>query len=64
MPETYCPSCGADIRVKKPREGSKITCPDCDAELEVISTDPFEVDFPLDEDGKWEDEDDAWEDEG
>jgi len=47
MPKTYCPNCDADISVDNPREGAMIRCPECDVELEIISTSPFEVDFPL-----------------
>jgi lysine biosynthesis protein LysW len=54
MPKTYCPECDAIITVEKPRDGAMITCPVCGEELEIISTDPFEVDFPLDDD--WDDE--------
>jgi len=32
-----------------------ITCRECGTELEIISTDPFEVDFPLDYDYDEED---------
>ena len=54
MPKTSCPACDAIISVEKPRDGAMLKCPDCGEELEIISTDPFEVDFPLD----WEDWDD------
>ena len=38
-----------------PREGAMIRCSECGMELEVISTDPFDVDFPLDEgEEEWE----------
>ena len=57
MPKTYCPACDAVISADNPREGAEIKCPECGEELEVISTDPFEVDFPLDE----EDLEDEWE---
>lgn len=60
MPRTFCPNCDAVISVKQPRTGSTVKCGNCDTELEVISMDPFEVDFPLD---YGEDGDDAWEDE-
>jgi hypothetical protein len=43
--------------VEKPRDGAIITCSVCGEELEIISTDPFEVDFPLDD----EEEDKEWE---
>ena len=55
MPKTYCPECDAIITVEKPRDGAMITCSVCGEELEIISTDPFEVDFPLD-DEDWDDE--------
>jgi len=48
MPKTYCPNCDADISVDNPREGATVTCRECGTELEIISTNPFEVDFPLD----------------
>jgi hypothetical protein len=39
--------------------GAMITCSECHTELEIISTDPFEVDFPLDYDEEWEDDDEV-----
>ena len=56
MPKTYCPNCDAKISVDKPSDGAMIKCPECDVELEIISTDPFEVDFPLDFDEEEEEE--------
>jgi len=50
MAKTYCPSCDAIISKENPQEGAMITCRECGTELEIISTDPFEVDFPLDYD--------------
>ena len=65
MPKTYCPECDAVINVDKPRVGAMLECPQCNEELEIISADPFEVDYPLDDEdcweGDWESED--WEDE-
>ncbi len=52
MPKTYCPDCDAVISVDDPREGAMIKCPECDMELEIISTDPFVVDFTDD----WQEE--------
>jgi lysine biosynthesis protein LysW len=57
MPSTYCPNCDAVISVSDPREGAMITCRECDQELEIISTRPFEVDFPLDYDDDWDEDD-------
>ena len=56
MPKTYCPNCDAVISVDNPREGAMITCRECDTKLEIISTSPFEVDFPLDYEEDWDDE--------
>lgn len=58
MSKTYCPSCDAEISVEKPKEGAMIKCGECGTGLEIISTDPFEVDFPLDDDTDWDDDDD------
>jgi alpha-aminoadipate carrier protein LysW len=66
MPKTYCPDCGEAISVSDPQEGATVTCQDCGTKLEIISADPFEVDFPLDYDGwdddDWDDDDEEWED--
>jgi alpha-aminoadipate carrier protein LysW len=56
MPKTYCPECDTVISVNNPREGATIRCPECGEELEIVSADPFEVDFPLDDD--WDDDGD------
>ena len=58
MPKAYCPNCDGDVSVDKPRVGAKVRCRECDQELEIISTNPFDVDFPLDYDADYEDEDD------
>ena len=54
MAKTYCPDCDAVISVGNPREGAMIKCPECGVDLEIIAVDPFEVDFPLDD--EWEKE--------
>jgi lysine biosynthesis protein LysW len=52
-----CPDCGRAIQIKSPvRMGQEIACPHCDAELEVIETDPVELDW-IYEDDVYEDED-------
>ena len=56
MAKTYCPSCDAIVSKDDPKEGAMITCRECGMELEIISTDPFEVDFPLDYDEDWDEE--------
>jgi lysine biosynthesis protein LysW len=63
MAKTYCPDCGETISINSPREGATITCRDCGTKLEIISIDPFEVDFPLDDgwdDANWDDDNDRW----
>lgn len=66
MPKAYCLNCDEAISVLNPRIGATVICPECGAEMEVISVNPLELDFPLDEDWEddeeWEDEDE-WEDE-
>ncbi|MDY7079136.1 MAG: lysine biosynthesis protein LysW [Chloroflexota bacterium] len=58
MAKTYCPECSVTISMDNPREGAMIVCPECRTELEIISNEPFEVDYPLDD--EWEEE---WEEE-
>jgi lysine biosynthesis protein LysW len=60
MAKAYCPNCDAAVVKDNPRIGTTITCRECGTDLEIISLNPFEVDFPLDYD---EDFDDDWEDE-
>ena len=54
MPRTYCPECDSVIAMDNPRDGAQLRCPECGVELEVISTDPFEVFFPYDE--EWDED--------
>ncbi|NLE44860.1 MAG: hypothetical protein GX620_09080 [Chloroflexi bacterium] len=61
MAKTYCPECDAVITVDKPADGALITCPECGIDLEIVSAEPFEVDYPYDDD--WDDDaDDDWDD--
>jgi lysine biosynthesis protein LysW len=52
VPKTRCPNCDAVIKVDRPREGVIIVCPGCTVQLEVVSADPFEIDFTED----WQEE--------
>jgi alpha-aminoadipate carrier protein LysW len=55
MPSAYCPDCDEKITLNaKPAVGQKLTCPHCDADLEVISVEPLELDWAYD--WEWEDE--------
>ena len=59
MPATYCPECDAVISMDNPQDGAQFRCPECNVELEVISTDPFEVYFTYEEewDADWKEDD-------
>jgi alpha-aminoadipate carrier protein LysW len=53
-----CPECGAliDLEEDEVEEGQSFACPDCAVDLEVVNTNPLELDVIEEED---EDEDDA-----
>lgn len=55
----YCPECEATIDVEDGdlEEGQTLDCPECGAELEVVNTNPLELDVVSDED---EDEEQTW----
>ena len=57
MPVTFCPNCGMLVTWPNGQMGAMITCLLCNAELEIISLDPFVVDFPIDyyDDEEYED---------
>lgn len=42
-----CPECDSMIDIEEDRveEGQSIECPECGAELEVVSTEPIELDI-------------------
>ncbi len=55
-----CPECEAKIDVdEEVEEGQKLDCPDCGAELEVVNTNPVELDAVADEEEE-EKEEEAW----
>jgi len=57
----YCPECEAAIDVEDDdvEEGQKLDCPECGAELEVVNTNPLELDVissgeeEENEEGRW-----------
>jgi alpha-aminoadipate/glutamate carrier protein LysW len=54
-----CPECDAAIDVGDDvEEGQIVDCPECDARLEVVSTNPLELDV-IPEEGDEDDEDEA-----
>jgi alpha-aminoadipate carrier protein LysW len=56
-----CPECEAlmDVEDADVEEGQRIDCPECGAELEVVNTNPLELDVissgdeEEEEEGKW-----------
>ena len=61
MPYIVCPGCDEEFYVpRKLKLGDNLTCRSCDAELEVVSVDPVEVDWALEEDDS--DDADDWDD--
>lgn len=57
-----CPDCGEKIAIRGTiRIGQEVICPNCDAELEIVETEPVELDWAYEDD--WDDEeedDDDW----
>jgi lysine biosynthesis protein LysW len=65
MSAAICPECEAKINFDSPVEvGERVSCPECDIELEVISIKPLTLDYAFD-DEEWEEEDweEDWDDE-
>jgi lysine biosynthesis protein LysW len=54
MPYALCPDCDQEIVLNRVIVGQMVTCPHCDAALEVISVDPLELDWAYD--WSWEEE--------
>ena len=53
-----CPDCGENIILRGTiRVGKQVTCPHCEAELEIIEMDPVELDWTYDDDD-WDEEED------
>jgi lysine biosynthesis protein LysW len=62
-----CPFCKEAVEIKKTaKEGDIVICKACEAELEIVSLKPLELDWPLDDyedDGEYDfDNDDDWDD--
>ena len=55
-----CPECEGtiDVEAEEVEEGQTLDCPECGAELEVVSTNPIELNLVVDEDH--DDEDENW----
>ena len=62
MAIAVCPACEAEITLKGQVEmGQSVVCPQCSQELEVIDTDPLELDWAYEE-LDWDDDEDENED--
>lgn len=50
MTMAFCPECGGSVRFGTwPQEGQRLSCGECGARLEVISSQPLELDWVYDE---------------
>lgn len=58
----YCPECEAAIDVEEDdvEEGQTLDCPECGAELEVVNTNPLELDVISEEEEEDEGENGSW----
>ena len=60
MESVNCISCDTHIQLRKPPKiGMLVTCPKCDAELEVVWLDPLELDWPFIDDD-WDEEEEEY----
>jgi lysine biosynthesis protein LysW len=58
MAIAVCPSCEGEIKItQQVKLEQKIRCPYCFEDLEVIETNPIELDWAFDDEEEWED---AW----
>jgi alpha-aminoadipate carrier protein LysW len=59
-----CPDCGRKVVLRsQARVGDEVMCPHCEADLEVVSLDPLELDWAWLEPADDEDWDDDYDDE-
>lgn len=58
----YCPECEAAIDVEEDdvEEGQTLDCPECGAELEVVNTNPLELDVISDDEDEDENDSGSW----
>ncbi|MCI0399497.1 MAG: hypothetical protein L0332_32200 [Chloroflexi bacterium] len=68
MTSALCPDCGRKIVVgPKPKKGQWVSCPHCNADLEIVSLSPLEFDWAQydaeDEEEEFEEEYELWEEE-
>lgn len=52
-----CPDCEYEIRFDAiPNHGERVTCPECWADLRVVSVDPLELEWATEIEEFWDDE--------
>jgi len=57
MAVAACAECDEEIEVSdRARVGQRVVCPNCGAQLDVVSVNPLELDPAYDDDG-WDDDD-------
>jgi len=61
----HCPECETlvDVDVDEVEEGEIVTCPECGVDLEVVNTNPIELDLAEDEELEEDEEEELDEDE-
>jgi hypothetical protein len=60
MPYAVCPACEEETYVSaRLLEGDSVRCRNCREQLEVIDTDPYELDWPYDEAEDWDEASDS-----
>jgi lysine biosynthesis protein LysW len=59
MAIAVCPSCESEIKVSEQvKLAQKLRCPYCHEDLEVIETNPIELDWAFEDEEEW---DNSWE---
>ncbi len=48
-----CPECEAELVLQDVEKGEIVQCAECGAELEVVNTDPIELDLAPEEEEDW-----------
>ena len=62
----HCPECETlvDVDVDEVEEGEIVICPECGVDLEVVNTNPIELDLAEDEELEEDEEEEPDEEEG
>lgn len=62
MPTAMCPECENNIFLSSPKKAMKVSCPNCEAELEIVDLHPLELDWVSDDDDDDWDDEESWDD--